>query len=361
MSHTGTADAMALGAPARAAAADAGERADPRAVLADRVQELYGQMWLAILTTFAIGGLATFEFWEAGLRELVLFWWGLVLLVSAACAGLLWAYRRSPQKASRPEQWLRWLAIAALALGANWGFAGAVFFPSHTDEQQVFLAFLLAGMMAGGIPVYAASWPIFAIYGLGIVAPFTYVLATFGNRLFAELALLVPLFYAINVAVAYRLTQVFHSGYRLRQAYGRLTEDHSLLNARLERQLVELDEARRQVEASGRKLELFAERAPIAVLELDPRGIIADVNQAAELLFGYTAAELVGRHMRMLVKSEFHDEFARRRTSSPSASPRAGSSAARGATASTCSASGPSRPSSTRTAPSSRWSRRGAT
>src|SRR5688572_1373868 len=312
MSPSSAAEAAELALPPRALAADIGSRADPRAVLADRVEHLYAQMWLGILTTFAIGALATFEFWEVRLRELVAFWWGLVLLVSAACAGLLFAYRRSPGKARDPEQWLRWLGIAALAMGANWGFAGAVFFPSHTDEQQVFLAFLLAGMMSGGIPVYAASWPIFAIYALGIVAPFTYVLATFGNRLFVEIALLVPIFYAINVALAYRLTQVFHSGYRLRQAYGKLTEDHSLLNGRLERQLVELDQARRQVEASGRKLDLFAERAPIAVLELDPSGIISVVNQAAELLFGYAAAELVGRHMRVLVKPEFHAEFARR-------------------------------------------------
>jgi PAS domain S-box-containing protein len=183
-------------------------------------------------------------------------------------------------------------------MGANWGFAGAVFFPSHTDEQQVFLAFLLAGMMSAGIPVYAASWPIFAIYAVGIVAPFTYVLATFGNRLFAELAFLLPVFYAITVAVAYRLTQVFHSAYRLRGAY--------------QRQLVELDAARREVEASGRKLDLFAERAPIAVLELDARGTITEVNQAAEVLFGYAAAELVGRSMRVLVKAEFQEEFARR-------------------------------------------------
>ena len=136
----------------------------------------------------------------------------------------------------------------------------------------MFLAFLFAGMMSVGIPVYAASWPIFALYAAGIVAPFIYVLATFGNRLFIEIALLVPMFYAINVAIAYRLSDVFHSGYRLRHAYGRLTEDYSVLNQRLERQLVELEEARRQVEASGRKLALFAERAPIAVLELDPTG-----------------------------------------------------------------------------------------
>src|SRR3954451_11490547 len=288
------------------------DRADPRLVLADRVDQLYSQMWLGILATFAIGAIATFEFWDERLRELVLFWWSLVLIVTAANAGLLFAYRRAADRASNPEQWLRWLGIAALANGANWGFAGAVFFPSHTDEQQVFMAFLLAGMMAGGIPVYAASWPMFALYAAGIVLPFTYVLATFGNRLFTEIALLVPIFYAINVAVAYRLTQVFHSGYRLRHAYGKLTDDYSVLNQRLERQLGELEEARRQVEASGRKLALFADKAPIAVLELDPHGLITQVNPGAELLFGFAAAEMIGRPVKeRLVLQELRAEFDR--------------------------------------------------
>jgi PAS domain S-box-containing protein len=309
MNHTSTANAAAALSASRSAAAGIRERADPRLVLADRVEHLYDQMWLGLVTTFVIGGIATFEFLDQRLKELVLFWWGLVLLVTAASGGLLYAYRRNAERAQEPEQWLRWLAIAALAMGATWGFAGAVFFPSHTDEQQVFLAFLLAGMMSAGIPVYAASWPIFALYAAGIVAPFTYVLATFGNRLFTELALLVPMFYVINVAVAYRLTQVFHSGYRLRHAYGRLTEDYSVLNQRLERQLLELEEARRQVEASGRKLALFAERAPIAVLELDPQGIVTEVNNAAELLFGYAASELIGGHVKRLVLPKFHADF----------------------------------------------------
>jgi PAS domain S-box-containing protein len=104
---------------------------------------------------------------------------------------------------------------------------------------------------------------------------------------------------------------VFHSGYRLRHAYGKLAQDHRLLNQRLERQLVELEEARRQVEASGRKLALFAERAPIAVLELQPDGTVAEVNHAAEILFGYAAAELVGGPVKKLVLAEFHDEFDR--------------------------------------------------
>jgi PAS domain S-box-containing protein len=312
MNHTGSAAGSAIDLSERGISAGIRDRADPRLVLADRVDQLYSQMWLGILATFAIGAIASFEFWEPRLRELVLFWWFIVLLVTAGSAMLLYGYRRAADRAANAEQWLRWLAIAALASGATWGGAGAVFFPSHTDEQQVFIAFLLAGMMSGGIPVYAASWPIFALYAAGIVLPFTYVLATFGNRLFIEIALLVPVFYAINVAVAYRLTQVFHAGYRLRHAYGKLTDDYSVLNQRLERQLGELEEARRQVEASGRKLALFAERSPVAVLELDPKGLVSQVNPGAELLFGYAAAEMVGRHVKeRLVLPELRAEFDR--------------------------------------------------
>jgi PAS domain S-box-containing protein len=313
MNHTTTANGSETGleVSTQAVEVEIRDRADPSQVLADRVAQLYRQMPIAIGATFIAGAIATFELQGRWLKELVLIWWAIVVMFTAGASLLLYAYHRTADKVGTASQWLRWLGIAALGNGASWGLAGGVFFRSLSDEQQVFLAFLFAGMASVGIPVYAASWPIFALYAAGILVPFFYVLLTFGNRLFVEIALLVPLFYAINVAIAYRLTQVFHSGYRLRHAYGKLAQEHRSLNQRLEHQLVELEQARRQVEASGRKLALFAERAPIAVLELQPDGTVAEVNQAAEVLFGYAANELVGGSAKKLVLPKFHDEFDR--------------------------------------------------
>src|SRR6266850_3999937 len=284
---------------ARSAAitADIRDRADPALVRADRVEQLYSQLPLGMVATIVIGVIAAFELREGRFIELVLFWGGLLALVVVLHGMLYFGYRSDPRKLQNTAQWLRWLGIGAFAAGAVWGFAAAVFFPSHADERQVFLAFLLAGVISGGIPMYAASWPVFAAYAAAITLPFTYVLATFGNRLFAENALLIPLFYGASVAIAFRLNGVFLSGYRLRHAY--------------QRQLVELQEARRQIEASGRKLTLFAERAPIAVLELDAQGTIHQVNHAAELLFGYAADELIGHSVKRLVQPKYHGEFER--------------------------------------------------
>src|SRR5438477_8938417 len=80
------------------------DRADPRMVLADRVDQLYGQMWLGILGTFAIGAIATFEFWSQRLRDLVLMWWFIVLLVSAGSAALLYGYRRAADRSAHADQ-----------------------------------------------------------------------------------------------------------------------------------------------------------------------------------------------------------------------------------------------------------------
>jgi PAS domain S-box-containing protein len=129
------------------------------------------------------------------------------------------------------------------------------------------------------------------------VLPFTYVLGNFGNRLFTEIAVLVPVFYLINVGIAYRLNRVFLSGYRLRHAYDRLTEDHTRLNKQLEHQIEDLLEARQEVEASGRKLTLFAERAPISVIEMDANSTILEMNPAAEHMLGYSTLELIGRSL----------------------------------------------------------------
>lgn len=284
---------------------------DRTRVLADQVELLYRQSPVGIAVTVVVGFVVMWELNSARERDLIFMWGALTLMVAIGRAFLAFAYHNAADRDSRPDVWLRRFAIGALATGVNWGLAGAVFFPAHTDEQQVFLAFILAGMAAGGLPIFSAVWWVYAIYAASVVLPFLAVILTYGSRLFYEIAALVPVFLAVNIAVAYRLNRVFVSAYRLRVSYGKLTEDYTQMNQRLERQLIELEEARMQVESSGRKLALFAERAPIAVIELSADGRIQQINREAENLFGYSQDELAGTSasIRDLVHADQHEEF----------------------------------------------------
>ena len=270
---------------------------DVNAVLAERVSHLYSQLPIGIALTFVIGALVTYELWEQQLSGLVGVWWGFVLVVTVASTLLYIAYQRADDGAVNAKRWLRWLSVCVIATGVGWGLAAGVFFPLNSNEERVFLALLLVGVTSVGVALFAASWPLFAGYAASIVAPFTYVLATSGIRLFTEIAMVLPFFYIIMVGIAHRLHHVLASGYRLRQAYGRLTEERHALNLQVENQIQELLDAQREIQASGRKLALFSERAPIAVFEMDANGTILDMNPAAETVFGHAASELVGRNL----------------------------------------------------------------
>ena len=274
-----------------------------RQILSGRVAQLYRQSVPGILLTLFVGAIITVELWTSLYRDLTVIWWLITIAIAAARYGLYRGYlERTDQD---DEKWLRWIAIGALAAGVNWGIAGAVFFPSHTDDQQVFLAFILSGLISGGIAIFASVWWTYAIYAAGITLPFTYVLATSGNSLFSELALLVPVFYAANVVVAYRLDRIFVAGVKAREDYRGVAQEQESMNVQIEEQLQELLNARREVEASGRKLSLFAERAPIAVLEFDANATILEMNPAAENLFGYALGELIGRNaLQMLFPAD---------------------------------------------------------
>jgi PAS domain S-box-containing protein len=245
---------------------------------------------IGIALTFVIGALVTYELWEQQLSGLVGVWWGFVLVVTVASTLLYIAYQRADDGAANAKRWLSWLSVCVIATGVGWGLAAGVFFPLNSNEERVFLALLLIGVTSVGVALFAASWPLFAGYAASIVVPFTYVLATSGIRLFTEIAMVLPFFYIIMVGIAHRLHHVLASGYQARQAYGRLTDV-------VENQVQELIDAQREIQASGRKLALFSERAPIAVFEMDANGTILDMNPAAETVFGHAASELVGRNL----------------------------------------------------------------
>jgi hypothetical protein len=123
MNHTGTANGATIPASDQGVAAGLRDRADPRLVFADRVEQLYSQVPLGVVATLVIGLIAAIELREGRFIELVYFWGALVVLVSVLHALLYQQYRRNAANRDQAAQWMRWLGIGAFAAGATWGFA----------------------------------------------------------------------------------------------------------------------------------------------------------------------------------------------------------------------------------------------
>ena len=265
-------------------------------VLAERCDFLYRRITPAVVATIALSLLLDAFLWRTRPIPLLIFWQSIVLVLAAGFWTLGWFYRRERAKGPiDPEVWVRRAAIGALALGTGWGYAAAVFFPGG-EQEQIFIAFVVALVATGGLPMFSTVWWVYALYAAGAMVPFNVVLFAYGTENFRVLGGAVPMLYVANVFTAYQLGRVFAAAYGLRGAYRKLWDDNAEINAQLASQLDDLLEAHRAVQAYDRKLSLFSERAPIAVFEVDPNGTIHDMNPAAENLFGYAAHELVGRN-----------------------------------------------------------------
>jgi PAS domain S-box-containing protein len=276
-------------------------------ILRERVDYAYRRIVPLAGATLALSLVLSAFLWRTQPLEMVLFWQAVMALLAAGIAGLAWARRRAAEAAQRPGLWARRLALGAAALGAGWGYGAAVFFPGG-EGQQVFIAFVVALVSAGALPVFSTLWWVYALYAAAVMLPFNVVLFAYGTEFLRMLGAAVPLLYVANVIAAYELGRAFAAAYGLRSAYQRLSGDNAEIQAQLGEQLDSLLDAHREVQAAARKLTLFSERAPIAVFEVDANATILDMNPAAENLFGYAAPELVGRScVTMLLGPEERD------------------------------------------------------
>ena len=74
------------------------------------------------------------------------------------------------------------------------------------------------------------------------------------------------------------------------------------------------EERARNIYQQGREAQLqsILDTAPEAIVVLDAQGMVESFNPSAEVLFGYSAAEVVGRNVCQLMPSldpEAHDGY----------------------------------------------------
>jgi len=275
----------------------------PQDALRESCDYIYRRMGLVVGATIVLSLVFSAFLWHVRPIELVAFWQAVMVLLAAGLWGLAEVYRRAGGR-EHPGLWIRRSAFGAAMLGAGWGFAAAVFFPGAENEHAL-IAFVVALVSAGGLPLFSTVWWVYAAYAGAVMLPFGVVVFAHGTEFFRVFGAAVPLLYAAYVATAWQLGKAFSAAYGLRSAYDRLASDNAEVQAQLGEQLDSLLEAHREVQAYGRKLSLFSERAPIAVFEVDPRATILDMNPAAENLFGYAAPEMVGRNIiTMLLGAE---------------------------------------------------------
>ena len=88
----------------------------------------------------------------------------------------------------------------------------------------------------------------------------------------------------------------------------RITRPDGEVILEVNRDITVLEEAERAVAEAAAHLKAIVETAVDGIITIDERGIVASINPAAEKIFGYSAREVIGRNVSMLMPEPYRAE-----------------------------------------------------
>ncbi|MDO8335132.1 MAG: EAL domain-containing protein [Nitrosomonas sp.] len=302
----------------------------PTAILAEQIKLLYQQANKALLATVILSTVLAFVFWGYVPEQWLLSWLVGIYLLTVCRFFLVKSYFRNNPSIEESIAWGRFFIIGVLLSGVFWGLAGGAFFLAHSAMHQLFLAYLLGGIIAGAMATLSSYRNAFLVFAVPTIIPFTYQAILHDTDTNIAIAFTYLLFLLLMGVISHRLHQTITHSLRLRfdnsdllhrllQAKGH----QNAINLELQAQIAEKDLTQRALQNAKAQLEqrvvertealaltndiLHQEKelfqvtlASIgdAVITTDSLGKITYLNPIAESFIGWKNSEVAGTPLR---------------------------------------------------------------
>ena len=140
----------------------------------------------------ALGTTAVFAGHEP---PLVLVGWLLTMILTLGLRLHTWrAFQRARVDAATASAWARRFTLGAAATGAAWGVAAVLLYSPGLWPAQVFLPFVMAGMVGGSVTALTGHMPAYIAFSVCTLVPYALRLALAGDEPHLVMATLVVLY-----------------------------------------------------------------------------------------------------------------------------------------------------------------------
>ena len=151
--------------------AQLGRKGVAESVLTEQVKLLYANLPLSQAVALVNGVvLAVVQFSVIEARQVVI-WLACLILASLGRLALGILFARTPASAHHISRWRAYFLAGAVASALVWGSTALLLYPPASVVHQVFIAFVLGGMVAGSMTLLAPVFPVFALFALLALLP----------------------------------------------------------------------------------------------------------------------------------------------------------------------------------------------
>jgi diguanylate cyclase (GGDEF)-like protein len=138
---------------------------------AEQVRLLHENALLSQLVALVNAGILAYVLWPVAEPQNVAAWLACMVGVSLLRLGEARAFARAAPCGASMRTWRNWFLLGAFASGIMWGAAAMALSPAHSLPHQVFVSFVIAGMVAGAVATLSPVMTAFALFAIPALTP----------------------------------------------------------------------------------------------------------------------------------------------------------------------------------------------
>ena len=258
-------------------------------IRAAQVKVLHEQAPSALTATITNAVILVAVLWREVPHSFLIGWLIAVVLVSAVRYLEVRAFLRAEAATASPRWGNQYLYGVALN-GVLWGFASFFFFTPSSYVHQVFLAFVLVGMVSGGVATLSPLRGAYLVFLVPALFPYGVRLVSAGDELHLAMAGMLVIYVAMMAMIAHRLNATVAESLRLRfdnvdllrdltQAKERLQTAYAEMERRVQERTEELAQSEEALRDADRRKDEF-----LAMLGHELRNPLAPIRNALQIM-----------------------------------------------------------------------------